>query len=122
MTIIPQDQIDKMVEVMDVILKYPYMTVGDIKKRFNLTSQEYEMIYGLVMPLVREANVKKYWAIKYKYIERKLRELLANENISNAQLRERVKALVFDPSTAEPQMFEATGLADMMEDKEAVAS
>ena len=36
MTIIPQDQIDKMVEVMDVILKYPYMTVGDIKRRFNL--------------------------------------------------------------------------------------
>ena len=122
MTIIPQDQIDRMVEVMDVILKYPYMTVGDIKRRFNLSSEEYEMIYDLVMPLVREANVKKYWAVKYKYIERKLKELLVNESISNAQLRERVQELVFDPSTAEPQMFDATGLNEMLEDKEVIAS
>ena len=76
------------------------------------------MIYDLVMPLVREANVKKYWAVKYKYIERKLKELLVNENINDEQLRERVKALTFDPSTAEPQMFDATGLNELIQEKE----
>lgn len=46
-------------------------------------------------------------------------ELLMNEHISDKQFRKRVMELLSDPSAAEPAMFEATGLTDCMEERNA---
>ena len=110
MTIIPRWQIDEMVPVMDTILKYPTKTIGEIRKEFNLTSEEFDMIYELCMPLVRENNVKKYWAVKYKHVSKKIKNLLANERVNNKKFREEVKALFYTQSPGEALMYEACGL------------
>lgn len=114
MVVLPQDQIDKMVEIMDTILKNPRMTIGEIKTEFNLDSNEYEMIYSLCMPLIREANVKQYWAVKSHYYVRKMKELVIRKDLDDIEFRKRIRKLAFDKSTAEPYMFTATGLEDML--------
>ena len=39
--VLPQFQIDGMVEVMDYILQHPMATVGKIKNKFNLNEEEF---------------------------------------------------------------------------------
>lgn len=65
MVILPGDQIDNMVEVMDTILKPGNKTVEDIKKKYHLTSAEYDMIFDLTMPLIRHGNSSEKWKSKY---------------------------------------------------------
>ena len=45
--ILPADEIDYIITVSDFILKFPNLSVGDIKKTFRLTSEEYETILNL---------------------------------------------------------------------------
>ena len=47
LTILPADEIDYIITISEFILKFPNLSVGDIKKKFRLTSEEYEMIFDL---------------------------------------------------------------------------
>lgn len=59
LTILPADEIDYIVTVSDFILKFPNLSVGDIKKKFRLTSEEYEMIFDLCgFKEVNKSNVE----------------------------------------------------------------
>lgn len=64
--VLPQFQIDGMVEVMDYILQHPMATVGKIKNKFNLNEEEYQMIYDFCMPHERFRSNERYWITKYK--------------------------------------------------------
>ena len=114
MTVLPKDQIDKMAQVMDDILKYPNLSIGELRKRYNLTVEEFDMIYDLCMPLIRETNVKRYWAVKAHYYIRKMKEYLARKDLNDAEFRKRIRRLAYDKSSSEPYMFTATGLEDML--------
>lgn len=64
MIVLPQDQIDDMVKILDVILRNEFagkLTVEDMKAKYNLTPEEYDMIYDLAMPLIRKQNEKGLW-------------------------------------------------------------
>lgn len=74
MIIIPQAQIDDMTEVMDYILAHPSFTVLDIKNHFNLTNDEYNMVYDFCMPSVRKGNKVAYWKNKYASVMNFLKE------------------------------------------------
>ena len=66
MQVLPQLQIDKMKKIMDDLLKHTTgKSVADYKAQYRLTNEEYNMIYDLTMPLIREANVKRYWYTKF---------------------------------------------------------
>lgn len=69
MILLPADQIDTMVVIMDYILAHPLTPVEDIRKRFGITSDEYNMIFDLTMPEIRMKNLGGYW--KTKYVELK---------------------------------------------------
>ena len=114
MIVLPQDQIDKMKEIMDYLFKYQALTtVGEVKKRFNLTNEEYEMIYDLCMPLIRENGVKKYWAIKYQSFVQELKRLIKNrKNLTNNQFYSELRKIVYARSSGEPLMFEAAGVEE----------
>lgn len=64
--VLPQFQIDGMVEIMDYILSHPAATVEKVKKKFNLNEDEYHMIYDLCMPQERNRCNERYWITKYK--------------------------------------------------------
>ncbi len=112
MTILPQEQVETMVKVMDDILKYPGISIGTLRKRYNLTMEEYDMIFELCMPLIREINAKKYWAVKSKYYVRKMKELLGKNSLSDAEFRKRIHDLAYEPSYGEAYMIEAIGLEE----------
>jgi len=113
MIVLPQDQIDRMVEIMDMLLKYPLMTVEDIKKRYKLSSEEYEMIFDLCMPLIRETNVKKYWTLKYQAFIRELKALIFQRKyMTDIQFYKELRKLVYARSYGEHDMLEAAGVED----------
>ena len=64
--VLPQFQIDGMVEIMDYILAHPMATVGKIKNKFDLNENEYQMIYDFCMPHERFRSNERYWITKYK--------------------------------------------------------
>lgn len=76
LTILPADEIDYIVTVSDFILKFPNLSVGDIKKKFRLTSEEYEMIFDLCMPRVRSGSSAAYWRTKYHMLVASLKRVL----------------------------------------------
>ena len=114
MIVLPQDQIDRMKEIMDYLLKYQTgITVGEVKRKYNLTSEEYEMIYDLCMPLIRESGVKKYWAIKYQSFIRELKVLIkSRKNLTEIQFYNELRKLVHARSSGEPFMLEAAGVEE----------
>ena len=74
MIIIPQDQIDTMVKVIDDITKHPSgKTVEWYKEHYELTSEEYEMIMDLTMPFIRCNGARSYWRERYRELIKNLR-------------------------------------------------
>ena len=74
--ILTPDEIDRIVEVEDFILKFPSMSVRDIKKKFHLSSEEYDMIFELCMPRIRSGSAAMYWRTKYHMLTAKLKRVL----------------------------------------------
>ena len=65
--VLPKFQIDGMVEIMDFILTHPYKyTVDDIKRKFDLNEEEYQMIYEFCMPHERHRANERFWVSRYK--------------------------------------------------------
>lgn len=112
MIVLPQYQIDEMKEIMDYLFKYQALTtVESVKKKFNLTSEEYDMIYDLCMPLIRENGVKKYWAIKYQSFIREIKNLIKQRKyLSDIQFYNELRKLVYVRSNGEPGMMDAAGV------------
>ena len=89
MIIIPQDQIDIMVKVIDDITKHPSgKTVEWYKEHYELTSEEYEMIMELTMPFIRCNGARSYWRERYR------------ELIKNLRLWAKTHAKTIDPGLA----------------------
>lgn len=66
MVILSEEQIEKMTKVSDFLLKHPSnITVADIRRKFKLSRDEYNMIYDLTMPLFRKQSSTSYWRTKY---------------------------------------------------------
>lgn len=112
MVILPQDQIDSMVKIMDYMFKYPRVSVYDVKQRFSLDDYEYEMIFDLTMPLIREANIKKYWYTKYRGLVRKIEEFERDSDLSDKDFKKEVIKLINEKSYAEDYMEKAVGYND----------
>lgn len=71
-TVLPQDQIDRLEVVMRYILNTQGTTVAEVKKKFHLTNEEYEMAFDLCMPLIQAKNGNSYWMNRYKGLEQQL--------------------------------------------------
>lgn len=53
MTVLNLDECQKINTVVDYIVAHPAMTVEKVKRTFNLSKDEYDMISELMMPAVR---------------------------------------------------------------------
>ena len=109
MTVLEQDEVKQLCEVMNYILKTTNTTVEKVKKKFNLEDDEYNMIMDISMPFLREANSKKYWYAKHHSLIRKISDLGSMKKLSNEKFREIVMAIINDKSTNEPYMRDSVG-------------
>ena len=81
MIILPSDQIERMNLVTEYILKHPTVSVYDIRRKFSLTKDEYEMIFELCMPYIRGGNSSSYWKLKYVTLKNALYDRIRNETV-----------------------------------------
>ena len=79
MIVLPGDQIDKMAEIMELILSPKGLTVADIKRKFKLTNEEYDMIFDLSMPRIRHNNGNEFWKNNYLALRNQIYERLRKE-------------------------------------------
>lgn len=89
-TILSQEEIDQIVVISDFILRHPSITVADIRRRFRLTTEEYNMIFDICMPRVRAGSAALYWKTKYNMITTRLDKIL--EGINNNKLKDEIVA------------------------------
>ena len=75
--VLPQDQIDILVKVMLRIINVSNTTIGEIKQRYGLTPDEYEMAMQLCMPIIRAKNISHYWEGRFASVEQRLSLLIA---------------------------------------------
>jgi hypothetical protein len=104
---------------MDDILRHPgeSYTVEYFKKKYDLSNDEYNMIFELTMPLIREINIKRYWAAKYSSLIRRIRELCLSKKITKTDLVEKLKQAI-EPSAGEDHMMEAMDMEEETEEME----
>lgn len=57
MVILPKEDQDKIVQVIDYILAHPGTKVKAIKEKFDLTMEEYDQISTLMMPAQRQYSL-----------------------------------------------------------------
>lgn len=96
MIVLPQDQIDTMVKVLDVILHNELagkLTVEDMKAKYNLTPEEYDMIYDLAMPFIRKQNEKGLWKTRAHSFKNRIYTALIGDNSETAT---KVRRLIKD--------------------------
>ena len=78
MTILPPEQIADMVRVSDFMLAHPSVIVSDIRTRFKLSREAYNMIFDLTMPLFRKQSGSSYWRSKYSMQREGVKNLIKN--------------------------------------------
>ena len=83
MTVLSRDEIDSIVDVIDFIIVHGSVSVRDVKRRFGLTSEEYEMIMDLSMPFIRSTSGQRFWNVAYLTLRSKVERLY--EKYKNSQ-------------------------------------
>lgn len=69
MTILSGDERDKIVQVIEFLARHKSRySVADIKKKFNLTSEEYEMCMDLAMPSIRFSNSARFYIQAFRHL------------------------------------------------------
>lgn len=78
MTILKGVEIDRIVEVSDYIANLAdyNVTVADIKEKFKLTNEEYDMIYDLTMPAIRRGNGERFYRFSYRNLEKEIDQII----------------------------------------------
>ena len=56
------------------------VSVGEIKKEFELSDEEYDMCIDLSMPLIRWMNEARYWRNKFSQLHREVTAAIENAN------------------------------------------
>lgn len=56
MTILNKADCEKINQVVDYIIQHPKLSVAQIKRKFHLSSEEYDMISDLMMPAMRYSS------------------------------------------------------------------
>ena len=99
LTILPADEIDYIVTVSDFILKFPNLSVGDIKKKFRLTSEEYEMIFELCMPRIRAGSAAAYWRTKHHMLAARVKRVI--DQAGSSKLKSDILGALREPEDEE---------------------
>ena len=103
MIVPPQDQIDKMAEIMEYLLKKEgneKLTVGLVKQKYHLSEREYQMIYDLCMPLIRKKHSKEEgWRTTYLTLKSRIYAALRKDDNETAEkVRTILQQSFYEPS------------------------
>lgn len=83
MVILPKEDQNKIVQVIDYILAHPRTKVKAIKEKFDLTMEEYDQISTLMMPAQRQYSLVISHKMRLSQLLSKLKE--EKETFENAK-------------------------------------
>lgn len=79
MTVLNGSEIDNLVKIIEHLTIAPYtVTVEEIKKRYHLSKEEYDMCMDLAMPSIRKYNDARFYKQAYMHTALKLGKILQN--------------------------------------------
>ena len=93
-SVLPQHEIDDIVEVADYILSHQssIKSINEVKKKFGLTTEQYNMVYDFCMPLIRRWNVNEgYWNTRYKRFKMRIVTAI---RMDKSELAEKIRRIV----------------------------
>ena len=93
MTVLSEDQITVMTMVMDDILKRHNMSVQEIKNKYHLTDDEYNMIFDLCMPNIRENSWEAFWKQAYGSLRKEIRNVIRKTEITDSEKLQIIKGM-----------------------------
>lgn len=92
MTILEKEDCKKINDVVDYILVHTQTSVGDIKEKFHLTKEEYDMISDLMMPAMRWYNRARHYEMgiskligRYKEQDRRAMDEMDTEDVDDEE-------------------------------------
>lgn len=91
---LPQHEIDEIVKVADYILSHQssIKSISEVKKKFGLTTEQYNMVYDFCMPLIRRWNVNEgYWNTRYKRFKMRIVTAI---RMDKSELAEKIRHIV----------------------------
>ena len=92
MVILSEGEIARIISVIDAILSSnSNVSVAEIKKKYGLTSEEYNMIFELAMPFLRKACPGNAWRGKYQALRHRLWELTKTDD---PHLRRKIRDMI----------------------------
>ncbi len=128
MTVLSGMEIDRIVEIIDYLVNLQdyKVSVGEVKKKFGLTNEEYNMIYDLAMPAIRQSNGMRFYRFYFRSIAKEIDAIL-NYIINNpkkldiSELFTKVKERLIEASLKAEEIHKkhGLGLEDMEEIEEA---
>ena len=99
LTILPQDQIDCIVEVSDYILKHATVTVSAIRKKFDITIDEYNMIFDLCMPRIRAGSAAAYYKNKFGMLSSRVEDIV--KELPECEVKDKLVTALIESSIGE---------------------
>ena len=95
LTLIPPDEMEVINKIMDDILTHESTKdVAHFKKKYNLTNEEYRMIFDLTMPMQRRLAYRSHnwtWRDRYVYLRNRILEsVMANKTETADRVRKAV--------------------------------
>lgn len=126
MTILSGVDQDKIIEVSDYLANLAdyNVTVADIKKKFGLTNEEYNMIYDLTMPAIRRSNGEKFYKFCFRNIEKEIDQVIRYVSLNpkeqtNEELFDYIKRRLADISLRAEETYRKheLGLDDSAEEE-----
>ncbi len=85
MTVLSNEQVAEMTQVMDEILKNHNTSVDEIKNKYSLTDDEYNMIFDLCMPNIRSNTWEAFWKQAYGSLRKEIRKVIRTKELSDAK-------------------------------------
>jgi predicted transcriptional regulator len=82
MKILEYSEIEKINSVVEYILTRHCVEISKLKRRFGITTKEYEMIAGLAMPALRNYNEACYWKKEYSALKNAIERTLNNPKLT----------------------------------------
>lgn len=111
MTVIAQDEIERIVPIIDELCTNGYShPVSYYKEKYHLSNDEYSMIFDLTMPFIRLRNEALFWRNRYAMMRNHIYHIMPKPE-EETDITKKIRRIL-------KEEYEITSEREMMEEDE----
>lgn len=113
MTVIPQDELEKIIPIIDELCATKYgHPVSYYKNKYHLSDEEYSMIFDLTMPFIRLHNEVIFWRNRYAMMRNHIFQAMDNIPIDEeTDIAKKIRRII-------KEEYEITSAREMTEEED----